>query len=424
MNRYYIILFLAFCFHSVNAQVKRSFIYEGKSIEFIAQNNRMQNIFNFPGMKAFIIIGDSSKSLIEIYTWDKLRQLPITGMNDYTCFYYLKDTYLLNNSTIKNFMKGFINQNYESDYIDRNSVNLVWQTNKQKIPNYIFTKPDTIINNKFILNNCDSITDTDSIIDRSYVFSTPEQIWKKSKSPANITSYLVPSFLEMEVKEIEILRKKELNKMIEKKGNIYFQFTNGLHYINKESKTDIDSSMALDFTKYKSLWNINIGYSFTHRLFTTIDFAFIYTGEQKNINGINFNNNGGITVNGSGYGGAMIRYGLGMGWRPYNRNRLDILLILTAGQLIAKAGGGSVTRTIGASGNGNSTEINQKFEQTNYYNLSTGINYNLNSSFYFTGNIQYNLSILKQPIGSVNAFTGLSINCGFGFTIPTKKKNN
>ena len=118
MNRYFIILLLAFCFHSVNAQVKRSFIYEGKSIEFIAQNNRMQNIFNFPGMKAFIIIGDSSKSLIEIYTWDKLRQLPISGMNDYACFYYLKDTNLLNNK----FMKGFVNQNYESDYIDRKSV--------------------------------------------------------------------------------------------------------------------------------------------------------------------------------------------------------------------------------------------------------------------------------------------------------------
>jgi len=165
----------------------------------------------------------------------------------------------------------------------------------------------------------------------------------------------------MEEKESEKLRKKELNKMNDKNGNIYFQFTNGLHYINKEYKTDIDSSMALDFTKYKTIWNINIGYSFTPRLFTTIDFAFIYTGEQKKINGITFNNNDGITVNGSGYGGAMIRYGLG--------NRF-------------------------------------------------------NSSFYFTGNIQYNLSKLKQPIGSVNAFTGLSINGGFGFTIPSKKKNN
>jgi hypothetical protein len=416
MKRYYTILFLAFCFHSVNAQVKRSFIYEGTSIDFIAQNNRMQNIFSFPGMKAFIIIGDSSKSLIDIYTSDKLRQFPVSGTNDYACFYYLKDTNLLNNTTIKKFLKGFVNQNYESDYIDRNSVNLVWQTNKHRIPNYIFTKPDTIISSKFILN------DSDSISDRSYIFSTPEQIWDESKSSANITSYLVPSFLEME--ENEKLRKKELNKMNEKNGGIYFQFTNGLHYINKESKTEIDSSIALDFTKFKTIWNINIGYSFTPRLFSTIDFAFIYTGEQKNINSVTFNNNGGITVSGSGYVGAMIRYGLGMGWRPYSRNRLDILLILAAGQLIAKAGGGSVSRTIGGSGNINSTEIYQKNEQTNYYNLSTGINYRLNSFFYLTGNIQYNQSKLKQPIGSVNAFTGLSINGGFGFTIPTKKKNN
>jgi len=84
--------------------------------------------------------------------------------------------------------------------------------------------------------------------------------------------------------------------------------------------------MALDFTKYKKIWNLNIGYSFAPRLFSTIDFAFIYTGKQQNINGITFKNNEGITINGSGYGGAMIRYGLGMGWLPYSRNRLDILL--------------------------------------------------------------------------------------------------
>ena len=339
-------------------------------------------------------------------------------MNDYACFYYLKDTYLLNDTMITDFLKGFIEQNYESDYIDRNSVNLVWQTNNDSIPNYVFTKNDTILNSKSILN------DSDKISDRSYNFSTPEQIWVKSKSSAINKRYHVPSLLEMEEKESEKSRKKQLNKMNDKNGNIHFQFTNGLFYINKEYKTDIDSRMALDFTKYKTIWNLNIGYSFTPRLFSTIDFAFIYTGEQKNINGITFKNNEGITINGSGYGGAMIRYGLGMGWLPYSRNRLDILLILTAGQLTARSGRGTVTRTFGLSGNSNTTEIDQKEEQTIYYNLSTGINYRFNSSFYFTGNIQYNLSKLKQPIGSVNAFTGLSINGGFGLTIPTKKKNN
>jgi hypothetical protein len=418
MHRYYITLLLSFCFLYINAQVKRSFLYKGRSIDFLAQNNRLQNDFSFPGMKSFIIIGNNSKSLIEIYTADKLRNFPISEMNDYACFYYLKDTYLHNDTMITDFLKGFIKQNYESDYIDRNSVNLVWQTNNDSIPNYVFTKNDTIINNKYILNNSDKISD------RSYNFSTPEQIWIKSKSSAINKRYHVPSLLEMEEKESEKLRKNELNKMNDKNGNIYFQFTNGLHYINKKYKTDIDSSMTLDFTKYKTIWDINIGYSFTPRLFTTIDFALIYTGEQKNINGITFNNNDGITVNGSGYGGAMIRYGLGMGWLPYSRNRLDILLILTAGQLIARSSGGTVTRNIGGIGNSNSTEINQKNEQTNYYNLSTGINYRFNSSFYFTGNIKYNLSKLKQPIGSVIGFTGLSINGGFGFTIPSKKKNN
>ena len=82
MNRYYITLLLALCFHCINAQVKRSFLYKGTSIDFLAQNNRMQDDFSLPGMKSFIIIGNSSKSLFEIYTADKLRKLPISGMND------------------------------------------------------------------------------------------------------------------------------------------------------------------------------------------------------------------------------------------------------------------------------------------------------------------------------------------------------
>lgn len=406
---------------SIKAQVVvRSYFYAKKTVEVLAQTNRMENSFSFPGMKVFIIIGDSSKSLNEIYTADKLRQMPITGMNDYACFYYLNCSYLLKDTSGQNFLKGFIEQCYKRDYINRNSVHLVWQTNiNTTVRCHIFPSMDSMVSSVHI------ISDSLATACNTYTTQTPEQIWTKSQTTKTTATYSIPGLLEMEENEKAKQRRNTLAAIKKNKGDIFLQLTVGSHQIGSQNKTDFETSSLVDFTKYKTLWNIKAGYYFSNRWFPNIDFAFIYSGKQKNIDGIDWGNGSeGVTIRGSGYAGAMIRYGFGIGWLPYSKNRLNILLNFSAGQLKAIAGGGNATKTIGGSGVGNSTNITKKNENTFYYTLSPGINYKLSQAFFFSSNFQYKLSKFTEPIGSVNAFTGWSLNIGIGFTISTKTKTN
>lgn len=411
-------LLLPFLFNqSIKAQVVRNYFYAEKTIEVLAQNNRMENSFSFPGMKVFIIIGDSSKSLNEIYIADKLRQLPISGMNDYACFYYLNCSYLLKDTSVYNFLKGFIEQCFKWDYIDRNSVHLVSDINT--IPCQVFPSMDSIVSSFHILSsNIATPCNT-------YAASSAEQIWTKSQPTKTTATYSIPGLLEMEEIENAKQRRNIIASFKKNKSNIFFQLTVGRHHIGSQYKTDFDTSTLVDFTKYKTLWNIIAGYYFTNRLSANIDFAFIYSGKQKNIDDIDWGNgSSGITVRGSGYAGAMLRYGVGIGWLLYSKNRLDILLNLSTGQLKAIAGGGDATRTIGGGGVGNSTNIIEKNESTFYYTVSPGINYKLSQVFFLSSNLQYALSKFTEPIGSVKAFTGWSFNIGIGFAISTKTKSN
>lgn len=415
MRRLLFILIFLFQLCLSKAQVKRSFDYKGQPIELLAQNNRMENSFSFPGMRMFIIVGEAGKPLDSIYTMDKLRQIPITGMNDYACFYYLQHNSFFEDSAVATFLNDFITYSYKEDFINRNSVHLVWNNGKDTIPCKLFNEIKTIISSVNVLSEhpailCDTIPLKPASV---------EDIWQTSHTAKTSVTYTVPGLLEIEEKENEKRKKIAIADYSQKKRNIFFQFTTGSHHIGNKYKTAFDTTTLVDFTKYKMLWNLSTGYYFTNRLFANIDFAFIYSGKQKNIDGIDWGN--GITVRGSGYAGAMLRYGVGIGWLPYSKNRLDILLNIEAGRLSAIAGGGDATRTIGGGGSNNTNIVKQK-EKNLYYNLKTGMQYRLGNSLYFTSNFQYCISTFKQPIGSVSAFTGWSYNLGIGFTIPTKNK--
>lgn len=416
-NILFTLFLISFINSIIHGQVKRGLLYNRSVIEFLAQNNRIENDFSFPGMKAFIIIGDSSKSLNQIYIDDKIRKQPVSGMSDYACFYYLKNCYLFKDTAIKFFLTGFIEQCYQTDYINRNSVHLIWQTNAYNIQKDSLPTLNSIVSSISVLN--DSSTQNDN----SNHITTLIEIYEKSKKTSTTIKYHIPGLLEMEDSENSKKYNKMLAEMGNKEGHLSFQFSVGRYNINSMDIVNLDTNTLVDFSKHKTLWNINTSYYFTHRFYANIDLAFIYSGKKQNIDGIQFNTGGGgITVSGSGSSGAMIRYGVGIGWLPYSRNRFDILFNISAGHLIAIAGGGNGTRTIGG-GSYNNTNIVKKKEKTVYYNLLTGFNYRLKNSFFLTGNLQYNLSKLKQPVGSVNSFTGWSINIGFGFSFPTIKKN-
>lgn len=405
---------------SLTAQVKRSYFYNHTVVEILAQNNRIENNFSFPSMKAFIIIGDLGSSLDKIYAEDNLRKIPISGMKDYACFYYIKADNWLCDTTLKSFLQGFIHWCYEKDYLNRNSIHLVWQKSND-ISCDVFKQLDALISSISILNdnpaNSNAMTQCNQ-----YLTSSTTEIWEKSQSAKTSIKYEVPGMLDMERIEGEKQQKRLLQSFYKKKGDVFLQFTVGNHHIGSSYRTAFDTITLVDFTKFKTLWNLKTGYYFSNRLYTNLDFAFIYSGKQKNINSISWGNGSGITVKGSGYAGAMIRYGLGLGFVAYNRNKLSINTGLEAGRIHTIAGGGNATRNIGGGGNNNTTIVEKK-HQNIYYNIHAGAIYKFDKTFYFNGNLQYNISPFKQPLGSVSAFTGISINIGLGISIPTKKKN-
>jgi len=417
MMRAVLLFLLLVCGGDTNAQVKRAFLHYGNSIEVLAQNNRTENNFSFPAMSAYIIISSSSQPLTQAYASDSLRQMPVSGMNDYACFYYINSANIPQDTAFKTFIKTFISWCYTTDYIDRNAVHLVWQSaDTNKIPCSIFEGLDTFVSSVHLpANNAKNTCDV-------YIASSCAEIWQKSKNAKTSIWHHIPTFLEVEADAEQERKKAEIDGWRQKKGNVYLQLTAGYHQIEKNHQTAFDTATLVDFARLKTLWNIQTGYYVTRHIAVTAEIAFIYSGKKKQINSIDWGGNGGITVSGSGYAGAMLRYGIGLCWLVYNHKRTDVFLTCNTGKLAAIAGGGSGTKTIGG-GSSNMDIVRQK-RQTNYIAFLSALCYRLSNVVYFTGNIQYSIAGLEQPIGSVNAFTGWSVNLGLGLAISTKKQSN
>lgn len=403
-NRIYFSLIFLLAAYLSHSQVTRTIVYEGKEITMLAWNNRMQEHFSFPGMQAFIIVGDSNNTTEQIFETDPLRRYPANDMESYSCFYYLaaKD---FTNKPPASFLEHLIESIYKQDLIDRNRVHLVWQLRHS--PNLILHNNvglDSLISSETIVHPGDSI----------------DSVWSSVLKKQTKKQYSIPRMQDMEerIKEEE---KRELAQLYRlRKGKLFFELTIGRHQINQAYKTAADTVTMVDFTKLKTLWGINIGYHFSRLIYGALDVGIMYSGKQKRINSIDWGSGGGVTVRASGQAAAMIRYGLIIGWVPYQKERFNVVVNLAAGRLTAIAGGGTATRSIG-SGGSNATNISKKKEQTIYIRPTTGIIYKFSSQFYFTSQIQYMIAGLAQPFGSVSALTGLAINMGLGFSISTKK---
>ncbi|SHJ88008.1 hypothetical protein SAMN05444371_0013 [Epilithonimonas mollis] len=125
MSKYALIFFTLIIVPKCFGQIKRKIKYRDKVYEIYVQNNRMKNSTQIiPGMKVFIIIGASS-DLDSIYNSDKLKNIPITGMNDYAIFYYLKTEQITETNDFLAFFKNMIEELYQEDFFDRNRVHLI-----------------------------------------------------------------------------------------------------------------------------------------------------------------------------------------------------------------------------------------------------------------------------------------------------------
>jgi hypothetical protein len=408
----YYVLLQAVCINT-HAQEKRLFVYKNKAIPFLFYNNRMLGGVIFPGMDVYIIVGGHGTNAKQTFDKDEYRKLTPAGMSDYTWFYYIGSNEFITDSCFGSFLLHFIAYNFDNDFFNRNKVHLILVDANENLQCQTLKALKDIVASVTIFADS-KMKGCDAKMNRQ---GSVHDIWQHNKSLKTSVVYPVPTLDEMELKNAK-RQQAESEKMLSIwKGNIVFQMTVGSHNIASQYRCGFDTSTLVDFSKLRTLWTFNIGYHITNWVSFNVNGGFIYSGKKKQIDSVSWGN--GITVSGSGYAGAIMKYGIGLKLMPYHSKRVSPFAGVDAGALTAIAGGGKGTKTIGNGGGGNSN-ITKAKEHTTYWSLSTGLDYRANRTIYFTGNIQYTISSFSKPIGSVNAFTGASINFGIGLSFSTK----
>lgn len=389
--------------------LSRIFVYNGQKMPYLAASNRISADLSLPGMKVCIIVGEPGQTAETVFRDDRLRSVRFSNMGEYACFYYLPYSNLLGEQEIKGFIKQFIEFNYNLDHFNKNKVFLIW---KNKTVDLTEETANTIHQEVAAIG----VYSTKHYrLDNTLFFAIDdESISFLTDTYHSSVSYDILSMPEIEDKK----QQRYTNGLGILKKTVFLKITFGQNNIGNPNRTDYDLGTLMDFSEHKLIWNIQTGYYITDRLAPFVNLGIIYAGKSKSISSVDFNGDN-IVVNGSGSGGGMIRYGMGFRLTPYKRDRFSTFADLMYGGVKVIAAGGSGTVTVGS---GNTTEITTHKESSHFYSLSGGINCRLSSLFYITSNLAYDISPLKQPIGSITSFTGLSINAGLGFMLSFKKR--
>ncbi|GAA0534359.1 hypothetical protein [Chitinophaga japonensis] len=399
---------------SLHAQEHRSFTYQGQALPYLAQNNRMPDHFSFPGMQAYIIIGDMHTTPETLYAQDSLHRLPLYGMQAYACFYYLPANQWLQDTAVQDFLEQFIAHLYERDFINRNKVHLVWldtialSCDTLQALHTCLASLAALPGNK--MAHCSAV----------HVYASAKQTWSHNASRHTSVTYAVPGVLDMETRQVAKAKAQKQAAAMVWKHHWLLQFAAGVHLVGSQYHTDFDDETLVDFTRHKTLWDLRAGYYLSDALALFFNGALIYAAKQQTVDEINWNSEQ-VTINGSGSSGAMLRYGLGIRLLPFGPRRFSPWLDAVAGGVWVMAGGGSGTRTVGWGGGGTSSEIRKHTERGIFYALAAGVQYRLSRLFYVAPGVQYTVSPLPAPVGSVSAFTGVTLNAALGVVIPGRR---
>ncbi|TWI13068.1 hypothetical protein IQ31_05506 [Sphingobacterium siyangense] len=410
---------LMFAFMLVNqmifAQKKREFVFEKTKVSYLAQSNRMKGFFDFPGVSVFILVGRENQSSEDLYKETPLYDVPIKGMDDYANFYYFEHSKIKDFNLIS-FFDSFLQNVYKRDMINRNHVYLIWQNEDntftcEKVKEYLPIITTVYSNSVNGINSCEGLQPLKGVSNQVLV--------TESRKRKMTTEYTVPDLLSIKANEA-IKDKEDLNDYLKHlKNSSFFQFTLGNNTILPSSQSSPDRETLVDFSQIHLLWNLQMGYHLTNRLYALADFGLLFSGKQKEVKNITFDDYHGLSASGSGYAGLMARYGLGLGYMVYQKNRFSTNTNVVFGRLNAVAGGGKGSFS---SEEGTSKKIKVKKENANYVNFIQNFNYHLSKSWYLNGNFQFQVADLKNELGGVKGFHGYSINLGFGYNFPMKSK--
>ena len=383
-------------------QEKRVINFNSKEVPYYLSLNFKYGLSILPNLNAKIVIVNDQESLLSVSESIKIPEKKIYE-KDYLLYYYLKLPKLKSEKEYLNFLKAFIEENYNRDVFNRNTISIDFKQNTipfscESLEELNTFLAQVIVSEKSNLLKCG----------RSFILSNNNL---KEKLKTSISYESIRFIGEAE----KIKEDYKLLKSLSQWKNTYFiAIKLGLQEISKNQRTTFDEETRVDFSDLKTVWNIDAGYMFSEKFGGFLNFGITYKKEQKDQNISNSVN--GITISGSGSGAGVIKIGLGVKYIPFVKDRWSIYTDLAGGFLSAKAGGGDGSVTI-SNGNVNNTISKvERTEKSKYLNLSLGANYRLGRTVFLTSNFQYSISNFENNIGSVSGFTGYTINLGVGFS--------
>ena len=386
----------------IHSQEKRIFNFNSEEVPYYLSLNFKYGLSILPNLNAKIVIVNDQESLLSVSESIKIPEKKIYE-KDYLLYYYLKLPKLKSEKEYLNFLKAFIEENYNRDVFKRNTISIDFKQNTipfscESLEELNTFLAQVIVSEKSNLLKCG----------RSFILSNNNL---KEKLKTSISYESIRFIGEAE----KIKEDYKLLKSLSQWKNTYFiAIKLGLQEISKNQRTTFDEETRVDFSDLKTVWNIDAGYMFSEKFGGFLNFGITYKKEQKDQNISNSVN--GITISGSGSGAGVIKIGLGVKYIPFVKDRWSIYTDLAGGFLSAKAGGGDGSVTI-SNGNVNNTISKlERTEKSKYLNLSLGANYRLGRTVFLTSNFQYSISNFENNIGSVSGFTGYTINLGVGFS--------
>jgi len=386
----------------IHSQEKRIFNFNSEEVPYYLSLNFKYGLSILPNLNAKIVIVNDQESLLSVSESIKIPEKKIYE-KDYLLYYYLKLPKLKSEKEYLNFLKAFIEENYNRDVFNRNTISIDFKQNTipfscESLEELNTFLAQVIVSEKSNLLKCG----------RSFILSNNNL---KEKLKTSISYESIRFIGEAE----KIKEDYKLLKSLSQWKNTYFiAIKLGLQEISKNQRTTFDEETRVDFSDLKTVWNIDAGYMFSEKFGGFLNFGITYKKEQKDQNISNSVN--GITISCSGSGAGVIKIGLGLKYIPFVKDRWSIYTDLAGGFLSAKAGGGDGSVTI-SNGNVNNTISKvERTEKSKYLNLSLGANYRLGRTVFLTSNFQYSISNFENNIGSVSGFTGYTINLGVGFS--------
>lgn len=195
-------------------------------------------------------------------------------------------------------------------------------------------------------------------------------------------------------------------------GHFSFSINLGRWQQASGSRTAFNTSTFVDIAEHHFIFGLSGDYNFTERISTLLDANLIIIPKEERINSIQLGPNG-IQVNGIGNGGIIVSYGTGVRYVfPRETFRPFILAALGATYMHIEGGTGS------GSSNGISRDITRAVESIFTCRFGAGFDYRLSGDVAFRFSTTYYMSNkITPPIGSIEAFQGLSVMGGLGFLI-------